>query len=80
MGRTAGLSFVVLLCAGVTNAQEVSCFGAGSIALAVVLTLLCVALSIVILYFVWKKYKQRKGELLPTWKEFLIATEKPLSK
>lgn len=56
---------IVLFCAGSVSAQEeVLCYGAGSIVLSVVLTLLCVTLLSGIVYLIWRKYKQRKGKLM----------------
>lgn len=63
MGRGVGLLLIALFCAEFVSAQEeVSCYGAGSIVLSVVLTLLCFAVLLGIVYLAWKKYKHKKGE------------------
>lgn len=63
MGQNVAAGLVLLFGVGIVNAQEeVLCYGAGSIVLSVVLTLVCVAVLIGIVFVVWRKYKQRKGE------------------
>nr|CAH7750297.1 unnamed protein product [Callosobruchus chinensis] len=53
-------------CAGVVGAQEEasSCYGAGSITAAVILTFIATAVLLGLLYLWWKKYKAKKEHLI----------------
>ncbi|CAH1991926.1 unnamed protein product [Acanthoscelides obtectus] len=57
---------VVLACyVGLVRGEvESSCYGAGSIAAAVILTFISTAVLLGLLYIWWKKYKAKKGVLL----------------
>lgn len=55
---------IAVLCSGelAFAQEEASCYGPGSIAASVILTFVCTAVLAVILYFLWKRYKQKKGK------------------
>nr|CAI5855183.1 unnamed protein product [Callosobruchus analis] len=60
-----GCLVVLLGSAGVVRGQEEtsSCYGAGSITAAVILTFLTTAVLLGLLYLWWKKYKAKKGKI-----------------
>lgn len=57
------LVLAVLCSAGLASAQEeISCYGPGSIATSVVLTFIFTVALVFMVYFLWKRYKLKRGK------------------
>lgn len=56
--------WVLVYSAGLASAQEqVACYGPGSIAASVILTFVFTALLLAGGFFLWKKYRNKKGKI-----------------
>jgi membrane protein implicated in regulation of membrane protease activity len=54
---------VVAFGAGAARAQDGgACYGGGSVALAIILSVVFTALALAALYVLWRKYRKRKGK------------------
>lgn len=52
---------IIVFSAELVNAQEQSCYGSGSIATSVVLTFLLTVLLLAAVFYVWQKFRGKKG-------------------
>ncbi|XP_044269422.1 uncharacterized protein LOC123014396 isoform X2 [Tribolium madens] len=60
------LWLVLVVSAGLADAQEALCYGSGSIALSVILSIVFTAVLLAALYYLWGKYRKRKELILET--------------
>nr|XP_008191645.2 PREDICTED: LOW QUALITY PROTEIN: uncharacterized protein LOC103312116 [Tribolium castaneum] len=64
--HSRSLWLVLVLRAGLASAQEAACYGSGSIALSVILSVVFTAVLLAALLYLWGKYRKRKELILET--------------